>query len=171
MEGIRIDVVSDTHGYLSKELLDALRGTELIVHAGDICSRSDYEQLSRIAPIKMCLGNNDWNYDYGPTVKRIIRFSVERVRFEVCHHREALDPTTFDVGVCGHTHRASIENEPSGAIVMNPGSPTFPRTQIGATIGRIYVKDGSVLSSEIVQLEPAEDEGDAPGSSHWWPHY
>ena len=34
----RIDIISDTHGYLSPALLDELEGADLIIHAGDLTS-------------------------------------------------------------------------------------------------------------------------------------
>ena len=65
---VRFDVISDTHGYLSSELLEALQGANYIVHAGDITSNADYQTLQKIAPVKLCLGNNDFCYNYGPMV-------------------------------------------------------------------------------------------------------
>ena len=56
---MRYDIISDTHGFLEPDLLDQLQGTDVIVHAGDICSGADYRTLPKIAPVKMCLGNND----------------------------------------------------------------------------------------------------------------
>ena len=47
---MRYDIVSDTHGYLSPALLAELEGADVIVHAGDICSPSDYRRLEEIAP-------------------------------------------------------------------------------------------------------------------------
>ena len=46
----RIDIISDTHGYLSPALLDELKGADLIIHAGDLTSEMDYEHLRTIAP-------------------------------------------------------------------------------------------------------------------------
>ena len=69
---VRFDVISDTHGYLSSELLEALQGANYIVHAGDITSNADYQTLQKIAPVKLCLGNNDFCYNYGPMVKKKI---------------------------------------------------------------------------------------------------
>ena len=66
---MRYDIIADTHGYLSDELLHALEGADVIVHAGDICSSSDLRRLEDIAPVKFCLGNNDYGYDYGPFAK------------------------------------------------------------------------------------------------------
>ncbi len=59
-ETFRIDVISDTHGHLSPELLEELKGADLILHAGDVCSSDDLATLERIAPVKACLGNNDF---------------------------------------------------------------------------------------------------------------
>lgn len=44
----RIDIISDTHGYLSPALLDELEGADLIIHAGDLTSEMDYEHLCTI---------------------------------------------------------------------------------------------------------------------------
>ena len=56
----RIDIISDTHGYLSPALLDELEGADLIIHAGDLTSEIDYEHLCTIAPVRAVLGNNDY---------------------------------------------------------------------------------------------------------------
>lgn len=150
---MRFDIVSDTHGYLSPELMDALAGADVIVHAGDICSMGDLRRLERIAPVHLCLGNNDWGVDYGPSVKRLTRFFAEGLRWEVCHYRERLDLLTCEVAICGHTHRPYVERDDrTGTLVMNPGSPTFPRS--GApSIGRIVAHEGKVLLAEIVRLK------------------
>ena len=80
MAARRFDIISDTHGFLSPELLSELAGADVIVHAGDICSASDFRTLSDIAPVRMALGNNDWPYDYGPMVKDRIVFLGGRRR-------------------------------------------------------------------------------------------
>ena len=150
---MRFDIVSDTHGYLSEELLEALVGADYIVHAGDMCSESDYHRLARIAPIRMCLGNNDWGISYGPDVKRLTKFFSAGLRWQICHYEERLDLLTCDVAICGHTHRPFIERDArTRALVVNPGSPTFPRTAKGPTIGRIVAENGHVSEVRIIQL-------------------
>jgi len=151
---MRFDIVSDTHGYLSEELLKAVEGADYIVHAGDMCSESDYWRLSQIAPVRMCLGNNDWGMDYGPDVKRVTRFFAGGLRWQLCHYQERLDLLTCDIAICGHTHRPFFErDERTRTLVMNPGSPTFPRTAKGPTIGRIVAENGHVREVHIVQLK------------------
>lgn len=151
---MRFDIVSDTHGYLSEELLRALQGADYIVHAGDICSDSDYRRLTRIAPVHACLGNNDWGSDYGSAVKRLTKFFAGGLRWQVCHYQERLDLLTCDIAICGHTHRPFFERDArTRTLVMNPGSPTFPRTAKGPTIGRIVAENGHVSEVRIIQLD------------------
>ncbi len=147
----RVDIISDTHSHLSVELLCALEGADLIVHAGDITSDADWAHLCTIAPIKAVLGNNDYFRDYGPEVDRINEFEYEGLRFSVAHFREDLPVGTSDVAICGHTHRSKII-QLGKCLVINPGSPTYPRGDRGPTMARIFVKDGQILSSGIIDL-------------------
>ena len=149
---MRFDIVSDTHGFLSAELLAALEGADVIVHAGDCCSGTDFRRLERIAEIHMCRGNNDFAYDYGPGVGRMTSFLRAGLRWQVCHYRERLDPKVADICIFGHTHRPTVERLPTGVLLMNPGSPTYPRTAMGTTIGRIFAADGRILSYDIIKL-------------------
>ena len=137
----RIDIISDTHGYLSPELLEQLQGADVIVHAGDICSVSDYHTLCDIAPVKLCLGNNDWSYDYGPMVKDRIVFLGGGLRWQATHYRRRLNLQMCDVAVFGHTHTPVLErDEWTGVLVMNPGSPTYPRRS-RPSMGRVLVEE------------------------------
>lgn len=150
---MRYDIISDTHGYLSEVLLKELDGADIIVHAGDICSSRDLARLEEIAPVKYCLGNNDFGYNFSPLAKKLQRFYSEKHRFEICHYRERLDLETCEIAICGHTHRPFIENDPKwGTLIMNPGSPTYPRAA-GPTMGRIIIEDNKVISSEIIILD------------------
>ena len=148
----RIDIISDTHGYLSPELMAAIEGCDLLIHAGDITSEEDFAELSASVPlIKAVLGNNDYHYDYGPGVDRLNIFVYEGLRFSVAHYREDLPVGSSDVAVCGHTHRAKMV-QLGRCLVINPGSASYPRGGGGPTMARLQVEDGQILSAEIVNL-------------------
>lgn len=149
---MRYDIISDTHGFLSEELLAELAGADVIVHAGDICSASDYRTLSAVAPLKLCLGNNDWSYDYGPSVRQRCIFVSEGLKWQVTHYRQRLNLPKSDIAICGHTHTPFVErDEWTGTLVMNPGSPTYPRRS-RPSMGRIVVEDGRVVDARIITL-------------------
>lgn len=158
---VRYDIISDTHGDLSGELLKALEGADVIVHAGDCCSLQDYECLKQICRVVMCLGNNDWGLEYGPEVKRLTRAFMSGLRWQVCHYEDQLDLETCDIAICGHTHRPFVRRD-GRVLVMNPGSPTYPRTSQGPTMGRIEVEDGRVVSADIIELDPDRSQSKLP---------
>lgn len=148
----RYDVISDTHGFLSPELLEELAGADVIVHAGDICSPSDYRTLCEIAPVQMCLGNNDWSYDYGPMVRNRKVFYGSDLKWQLTHYRQHLNLTMSDIAIFGHTHTPVLErDEWTGTLVMNPGSPTYPRRS-RPSMGRILCEEGSVVEARIIEL-------------------
>lgn len=148
----RVDIVSDTHGYLSPELLRTIDGCDMLIHAGDITSESDFAELEVSVPcLRAVLGNNDGYFDYGPDVRRVSEFVFEGLRFAVAHYAEDLPLASADVAVCGHTHHPRIERV-RGCLVVNPGSASLPRGRRVASIARLMVEDGFVLSAEIVDL-------------------
>ncbi len=151
-DALRIDVISDTHAHLSEELLEQLQGADIILHAGDICSLDDLEVLEKIAPVKACLGNNDFPGSLGDDVGRIANFIWEGMRFQICHYEERLVMGSADIYICGHTHRPKITEPYNDALLMNPGSPTYPRTIMGPTMGRIFIKNGKVVDASIIEL-------------------
>lgn len=150
---MRVDIISDTHGYLSDELLQALKGADLIVHAGDICSTDDFYRLEMIAPVKACIGNNDWGDEYGPAVKRRTVFMYEGLKWQVCHYRRELNLLKSDIAIFGHTHVPFMErDEWTGCFVINPGSPTYPRAGSKPSIARLEVEAGTILSASKIEL-------------------
>lgn len=148
----RIDIISDTHGYLTPELMRAIDGCDLLIHAGDITSESNYAELEVSVPmLRAVLGNNDGYFNYGPDVLRVQEFTFEGLRFAVAHYLEDVPLASCDVAVCGHTHRPRIERD-RGRLIVNPGSASLPRGRREASIARLMVEDGHVLSAEILDL-------------------
>ena len=84
-------------------------------------------------------------------MRRVSEFVFEGLRFAVAHYAEDLPLASADVAVCGHTHRPRIERV-RGCLVVNPGSASLPRGRRVASIARLMVEDGFVLSAEIVDL-------------------
>lgn len=147
----RIDIISDTHGYLSPALLDELEGADLIIHAGDLTSEMDYEHLCTIAPVRAVLGNNDYYRDYGPDVDRLALFTYEGLKFAVAHYREDLPVGSVDVAINGHTH-VTKEAQVGRCLVLNLAAPATQGSR-GPTMARMLVKDGHVISTKFIDLD------------------
>ena len=150
---IRIGLISDTHGLLRPEAVDVLRGSDFIVHAGDI-GEDVLEPLSTIAPVTAVRGNND----RAPWAQRIaeaewLRFG--EVTLHVLHDLAdlAIDPKAsgVDVVVTGHSHRPKIERR-GGVLYVNPGSAGPVRFNLPVSVALLQV-GGKEVTARIVELE------------------
>src|ERR1700742_4240541 len=59
MDDLLVGVISDTHGLLRPQALDALRGSDLIIHAGDVGTPEILDPLRALAPTYVVRGNVD----------------------------------------------------------------------------------------------------------------
>ena len=116
---LRIGLISDTHGLLRPEVLDFLRGSDHILHAGDICDASVLEALRALAPVTAVRGNNDhggWAAGLGHTDT----VTFEAVRVHVIHDISEVDADLAGQGIHavihGHSHRPAVEEAPPRKI-------------------------------------------------------
>ena len=135
----RIGLISDTHGLLRNEALEALRGSELIIHAGDVGKPEILEELRRIARVVAVRGNVDTE----PWAKASPKTAVAEVGVTliyVLHDVNALDlnPATsgFHIVVSGHSHKPG-KMERDGVLYINPGSAGPRRFQLPVTVARL----------------------------------
>jgi uncharacterized protein len=148
-----IGVISDTHGLLRPEALDALRGSDYIIHAGDIGDPAFLDQLGEIAPVTAVRGNVDgdaWAKKIPTTnVLEVGKFSIY-----VLHILAELDlkpeAAGFQVVVSGHSHEPKQETK-NGVLYFNPGSAGPRRFTLPVTVGRLAIKNGKVRG-EIIEL-------------------
>jgi uncharacterized protein len=148
-----IGVISDTHGLLRPEAIEALRGSDLIVHAGDVGKPDVLGRLRDIAPTTAVRGNVDtgaWA-DALPATRVV---DVGELHIYLLHElaRLDLDPKAagFAAVISGHTHRAAAEVR-DGVLYLNPGSAGPRRFSLPLSVARIEVT-GPRLSHEIVEL-------------------
>jgi putative phosphoesterase len=148
-----VGVISDTHGLLRPEAVEALKGSELIVHAGDIGGPEIIEALRAIAPVVAVRGNND----RGRWAEEFPLYDVAEVGatyLYVLHDLKELDLSPeaagFRVVVSGHSHKPLAE-ERRGVLYLNPGSAGPRRFKLPVTIARLNVGGGDA-SAEIVEL-------------------
>jgi putative phosphoesterase len=150
-----IGVISDTHGLLRPEALSALRGSDHIIHAGDIGDPGILKKLAAIAPVTAIRGNVD-REAWARKIPVTDVLEVGGVSIYVLHNLAELDlkpgAAGFAVVVYGHSHVPKQEMK-NGVLYFNPGSAGPRRFRLPVTIGRLIVKDGKV-SGEIVEIVP-----------------
>ena len=150
----RVGLISDTHGLLRPEAVAFLRGSDRIVHGGDIGSEGVLHELAALAPVTAVRGNNDtgpWAGAVPPTGV----LQVGEVFIYVVHDLGDLDldpvAAGFQVVVSGHSHRPSVM-ERDGVLYVNPGSSGPRRFKLPITVGELTVVDNAV-SARVVELD------------------
>ena len=156
---MRVGLISDTHGLLRPEALDFLRGSDLIIHAGDIggskCAGPEIlPPLAAIAPLTVVRGNND----RGPWARDIPETAILRlgqVAIYVIHDLKELpiDPSRegLRVVVSGHSHKP-LCSERGGVLYVNPGSAGRRRFTLPISVGELLV-DGDRVTARLVTLD------------------
>ena len=152
-ESSLVGVISDTHGVLRPEAIEALRGSEYIVHAGDIGSPEILAELSALAPLTAIRGN----IDKGAWARKLPETEVLElggISIYVVHDLAQLDlrpkAAGFSVVISGHSHVPKQETR-DGVLYFNPGSAGPRRFRLPISVGRLIVNDGGVRG-EILQL-------------------
>ncbi len=153
-----IGVISDTHGWLRPEVFEHFENVDRIIHAGDIGSADVLQELESLAPVQAVYGN----VDRFPLIERLpdrLFLNLEKVPIFVTHiggkPKEIQDryPDAKDakIVIFGHSHRA-LKAEHAGILYFNPGSAGPQRFGLSPTVGKILVRDGSIVKAEILEL-------------------
>ncbi len=141
-----------THGLLRPEAIEALRGAEHIIHAGDIGPYEILEKLSTLAPVIAVRGNIDkaaWCRKLPKT--RVLELGG--VSIYVLHDLAVLDlkpkAAGFAVVISGHSHVPKQETR-DGVLYFNPDSAGPRRFKLPVSVGKLVVEDGSVRSELLL---------------------
>ncbi len=150
-----IGVISDTHGLLRPQAVDALRGSARIIHAGDVGDPAILSKLSEIAPVVAVRGNVDRG-GWAKTLPLTNLLEVEGVTIYILHNLENLDlkpeAARFAAVIYGHSHIPKHEVK-NGVLYFNPGSAGPKRFRLPVTLGKLIITDGQI-EGQIVQLVP-----------------
>ncbi len=149
-----IGLISDTHGLIRPEALEALRGSDLIIHCGDIGDPVVLETLRTLAPVRAIRGNNDrgpWANGLPP--QDLVEVGGHAIR--VLHNLAELDPDTDAAGltavVFGHSHKPLIEKR-AGVLFINPGSAGPRRFKLPVTVATLALRSARRCEAKIVRL-------------------
>lgn len=148
-----VGVISDTHGLVRPQAIEALRGVEMILHAGDVGNPEVLEVLKGIAPVVAVRGNNDKGAWAEELPEREV-LEIGDVSVYMLHDLKEFDTDPpeagFQVIVSGHSHKPSVE-EREGILYLNPGSAGPRRFRLPVTVARLIVT-GEAVSARVIEL-------------------
>jgi putative phosphoesterase len=141
-----IGLIADTHGLVRPAVHEALKGVEIILHAGDVGGSDILEELRLIAPVGAVFGNID--PPGMPGLSESIDIEIGGLRIHVSHGNEVGSPTPerlaacydSDVVVYGHSHRQLVTRL-NGQLFVNPGAAGPRRFKLSASVGIMRLAD------------------------------
>ena len=155
---ILIGVISDTHGLLRPEAVRAMRGSDHIIHAGDVGALGIVDELSALAPVTAVRGNIDRGGGWAQKLPEDAVFEIAGISIYVLHDLAQLDlkpkAAGFAVVVSGHSHVPKQERR-EGVLYFNPGSAGPRRFKLPVCIGKLILENGRV-QGEIMLLLTTE---------------
>jgi putative phosphoesterase len=153
----RVGVISDTHDLVRPEALRALRGCDLVLHAGDICGPDVLQALREIAPVIAVRGNND----HGPWADALPETAIVElgsVSVLMVHDIQTLRPGAargVRIVISGHSHRP-LKEVRDGVLYFNPGSAGPRRFTLPISLGRLDVSGDRVRTTLVDLGRPRE---------------
>ncbi|MBD0336332.1 MAG: metallophosphoesterase family protein [Cyanobacteria bacterium Co-bin13] len=151
---MHIGVISDTHGLLRPKALEALAGSDLILHAGDIGTPEVLAELGQIAPVIAVRGN----VDKGPWAEAIPEretVNIAGVTVYILHSIKDLDLDPKAAGIrvviSGHSHKPAIATS-NGVVFLNPGSAGPRRFKLPISLARLQI-EGDAVEPALVELQ------------------
>ena len=148
-----VGVISDTHGLLRPEAVEALRGSSLILHAGDVGTSAVLDALRAIAPTRAVRGNVD-TAPWAAALPMTDVVAIGALHVYILHDLGALDldpkAAGFAAVISGHTHRshAAVRH---GVLYLNPGAAGPRRFTLPVSVAKLHV-EGDRLLHEIVEF-------------------
>ena len=153
--GLRIGLISDTHGLLRPEAFDFLAGCDHIVHGGDIGNPGILERLAGLAPLTVVRGNND-REAWARAIPVSASLELGGVRIHAIHDLKELDIDPVAAGVrvvvSGHSHRPACA-ERAGVLYINPGSAGRRRFSLPISAAELVIEEGAVRPRIVTLVE------------------
>ncbi|RJX82194.1 metallophosphoesterase [Pseudomonas sp. LS-2] len=151
---MKVGLISDTHGLLRPQALEALRGCDFLIHGGDIGKPEILQALREIAPLTVVRGNNDTDDGWASDVPHEAVLRVGKLAIYVTHILadvpETLPPDVAVV-VTGHSHKP-LQQSRHGVLFINPGSAGPRRFKLPITVGMLHI-DGLDVRGELIELQ------------------
>ncbi|MBR2532118.1 MAG: metallophosphoesterase family protein [Lachnospiraceae bacterium] len=154
----KIGLLSDTHGLLRPETLQALEGCDAILHGGDINRQEILDRLGEIAPVYVVRGNND--REWAEEIPYFLDFTLSGLRIYMTHKKKDLpkDLTAYDLVLYGHSHKYEEAAE-GKTLLINPGSCGPRRFHQEITLAILWLREQEDASGAADLADPAGTSG------------
>ena len=156
---LNVGVISDTHGLVRPEAIEALRGADVILHAGDVGGPRVLQELGELAPVIAVRGNVD-SHAWAQALPESRRLELQDIPVLLVHDRALVGTLPGSAGlqvvVFGHSHEPLAQTH-DGVLWFNPGSAGPKRFSLPVSLGFLEIEDGQVRHRHL-RLEGKHDD-------------
>lgn len=160
---MKIGLLSDTHGFLDKRIMEYFTDCDEIWHAGDIGSAEVADALQQFKPLRAVYGN----IDDGAMQQRFPEdsfFACDGKNIFMTHIagsppnynprlKKILKEKKPDILVCGHSHILKVMHDKAlNVLYLNPGAAGNQGFHRMKTILRFEIDGGKIFNMEVIEL-------------------
>lgn len=159
---MKILLLSDTHSYIDKAILEHIRWADEVWHAGDFGSVIVAEQIQTLKPLRGVYGNID-STEIRSLFPEKQLFECEGMKVLMIHiggyptHYakgipELLKEEKPNIFICGHSHILKVIYDKKYQLLhLNPGAVGKYGAQKSRTMLRFEISQGNISQMEIVE--------------------
>jgi putative phosphoesterase len=168
-----IGIVSDTHitnsNYsdigvkLLRQIKETFKDVNEIIHAGDISSKIFLNDLNDITPVMCVNGHEDlMDFDRFITLKRGV-YTIGVIHEQPKDLEKFCRENCLHILIFGHTHQPLIKGTNFNTLLINPGSPTYPKAPPykpgfkipvpKSTVVTLIIDEDNILSTYLINLK------------------
>lgn len=159
----RVGILSDTHNYISHQIVDFFSDCYEIWHAGDIGSIEITEELKKIKPLKAVWGNID-GQDIRIEYPEMLRLKIENTDVVIKHivgYPSKYDKSIIkllqtnppDLLIAGHSHILRVMYDKKyNFLFINPGAFGLSGFHIVRTAVKLDIENKNFSNLKILEL-------------------
>jgi hypothetical protein len=161
--GMRIGLISDTHGWIHPSLYEHFAGCDEIWHAGDIGDIQTADSLLSFKPLRAVYGNID-NSVVRSAYPEMLKFTIEGMKIWMIHiggtpghYSPGIKSDIYlnppDIFICGHSHIAKVMHDKrTGLLFINPGAAGFTGFHKYMTAIRFEISNKKIHNLELIEM-------------------
>ncbi len=159
----KILLLSDTHGYIDDRILNHVKASDEVWHAGDIGDVSVTDAIKEVRPLRAVFGNID-----GTGLRKEFplhnRFTCEGIDVWITHIggypgryrpeiRQEIYSNPPKLFICGHSHILKVmPDKTTGLLHMNPGAVGKHGFHKARTMLRFELDNGKIENLEVIEF-------------------
>ena len=161
--GMKVGILSDTHGFLHPRIVNFFKDVDEIWHAGDIGNMNTYQALEDSKPLRAVYGNID-GQDLRIRCPDIHFFQVEQAQVLLTHiggypgrydrkAKELIKQKKPALFVCGHSHILKVMYDKTHELLfINPGAAGKFGSHKSITAIRMVIEGKTFKDLEVLDI-------------------